>query len=257
MNFIYTILIFLLISLECNRYDNVRKLDSFLDCIDLKNLQSEDFFENSTDQKFATLITQGDTAKMADWITDNFSYNTLNSKRKISFLTWSFLNFNKPSFMFLLIRGGDPNQRICSQQTIVSASLILEDSFFLSRALSYGGNPNIIFPTSNEQLIFYSIMNNSLQNLKILLKNNADPNVRDTHENTPLIVAASINRFDMALELLRHGADPTLKDKWGYDFIDELIERNDLNKQGMAERQMVIDWFTKNRSELAIQRAIK
>lgn len=60
-------------------------------------------------------------------------------------------------------------------------------------------------------------------------KYNADPNLQDeTYGNTPLISAVKGNNIGMVLFLLRHGANPSIRDYEDYSSFDHAANKNDI-----------------------------
>ena len=47
----------------------------------------------------------------------------------------------------------------------------------------------------------------------------ANLNHQSTDGTTPLTTAAMPRNYDLAYEMLMQGADPTIKDQWGYDLV--------------------------------------
>ena len=60
-----------------------------------------------------------------------------------------------------------------------------------------------------------------VQLLQILLKNGANPNIRNNHGKTPLQIAAKENDSESVRLLLKYGADPNIADKKGYKALCE------------------------------------
>jgi len=65
-----------------------------------------------------------------------------------------------------------------------------------------------------------------IKELSRLLKARVDPNACDYDTRTGLHLAACGGNFAVCKLLLRHGADPTLKDRWGITPIDEANRTN-------------------------------
>ena len=51
--------------------------------------------------------------------------------------------------------------------------------------------------------------------VEVLLKHSADPNIKNRWDNTPLLMASFKGHKDIVELLLKHGADPNVKDQWG------------------------------------------
>lgn len=62
--------------------------------------------------------------------------------------------------------------------------------------------------------LLVAIINDRLDIVKLLLENGADPNCVDAQGRTPLVMALETkkpNAIQIAIELLRHGANPELR----------------------------------------------
>ena len=88
----------------------------------------------------------------------------------------------------LLDNGMDPN-RDCDENgnSCVMYSSIIGNSEALNILLSHGGNPNVI----NNELtpLIAAIIGGNIQSVEILLKNNADPNLKVHDDASPLVMA--------------------------------------------------------------------
>lgn len=61
----------------------------------------------------------------------------------------------------------------------------------------------------DERLLSFLVIENGVEGVRFCLENGFDPNHRDRHfGTTPLHKACQLNYFDVAQELLKHGADP-------------------------------------------------
>jgi ankyrin repeat protein len=88
-------------------------------------------------------------------------------------------------------------------------------------------------PPSSSDLNSYqgllaAVAHNNPEQVQQLLNEGADLEQRDTHERTPLLVAAHLSFDDVASILLEAGADPNSLDKQHYDLITIAAVNNDV-----------------------------
>ena len=67
---------------------------------------------------------------------------------------------------------------------------------------------------------------NNLQRVQLLLEKNADPNIGDLENYTPLMYIASVGNRELAALFLKYGAKIDLKDSTGKSALDHLREHN-------------------------------
>lgn len=56
-----------------------------------------------------------------------------------------------------------------------------------------------------------------IRNIEVLISEGLDVNSADANGHTPLIFAAMAGKADVVKELLKKGADPSIKDSMGHD----------------------------------------
>lgn len=92
----------------------------------------------------------------------------------------------------------------------------LENPDYLRALLEHGGDPNLIVNRQwNIPVLYRAIMSRRPDNVLLLLEFGADIDHRDGANVTPLNRATTARMFEIALLLLRQGADPTIKNRWG------------------------------------------
>lgn len=73
--------------------------------------------------------------------------------------------------------------------------------------LRYSADPNCSFPNqSNRTAVFYAVINNQKQFVRVLLESGANPNMKDSSGNTIIDYATSMGAKDMITLLLQYGA---------------------------------------------------
>ena len=132
--------------------------------------------------------------------------------------------------------GADPNlisrwrERDSSlrAESAMELAAMFESPELLQILLENGGNPNLV--TSDRTMrtpIFNAILHDRARNIELLLMSGADINHRDLAMATPIEYAVKSTSYSMALLLLRKGADPTIKDRWGRNAVDITKEFGD------------------------------
>ena len=96
-------------------------------------------------------------------------------------------------------------------------ALSTDDSDYLRMLLEYGGDPNQRVGEGTTTVIYQAVMYNQIVNVRLLIEAGANLNHQDSSGKTPMLTAANINNYDMIFFFLEHGADPTIKNRWGYD----------------------------------------
>ena len=110
-------------------------------------------------------------------------------------------------------------------RAVLEKMLENKDQRFLEAALRQGLDPDY---TPNEaqkrSLLFFAVSSHSQPAIETLLAAGANIDWQDCSGYTPMIDARMGRNFITAWFLLRNGADPTLKDKLGHDFVWGLKE---------------------------------
>jgi ankyrin repeat protein/uncharacterized RDD family membrane protein YckC len=134
----------------------------------------------------------------------------------------SILFNNKLAFKFLLDSGADIDQQNNSGQTALHAALFQKDTYFIAMLLKNGAN--FYLRDSSEQSAFtQALLSNDISIVKLFLKHNADVNYQYKRDETPLtLVAKGCQNYEMTRFLLKSGADPDLRDKYGFSTRDGL-----------------------------------
>jgi uncharacterized protein len=157
-------------------------------------------------------------------------------KEGMTALSWAFLQGNRKGYQYLSERGANPDLQM-TRSTLTSDGLIdgnspmslasmHEDPWYLEITLKHIWNA-----VKGESPIFQCMMlfdhlrpRPRIEQLKMLIASGADLNARNRSDLTPLMNAAQLNRYDMTHILLKAGADPELKTKWGTTIIYEINE---------------------------------
>ena len=88
-----------------------------------------------------------------------------------------------------------------------------KDDKMIELLLKAGANPNVMEKNGLYSALSWSVSDNSISTVRLLLDNGADVNYQVKKSETALTVAAKgCKKFDMVSLLLIHGADPELMD---------------------------------------------
>ncbi|MCR6657498.1 MAG: ankyrin repeat domain-containing protein [Opitutus sp.] len=105
------------------------------------------------------------------------------------------------------------NAVLSDGSSAVSIAASIDDSTYLEMLLNSGGDPNLFNPLREYSPLFASLEHAKIENIKILLRHGTIVDATDRNGNTVLKSAAVMNQYDVAFELLKAGADPTIKNK--------------------------------------------
>lgn len=159
-------------------------------------------------------------------------------------LFWAMRNYE--GFNRLLELGADPNVVYGDGGTIIHRAVELDDSRFLRTVLKHGGDPNIVSGGAIAGVplkwtpLFKAIHQDS-EKINMLIEAGADLNVQDGFGNTPAMMAARRQRFEIVYILLESGADYSVKNDAGKSLLDWIAEERG---KSIASREEA-DWFRK------------
>jgi hypothetical protein len=189
-------------------------------------------------------------------------------KDGITPLFWAMAKDSVIGFESLLRQGADlkapafdprlagPGERT---QQVIELVVTAFNTGFLKAAIESGFDPDYVpDPQTNESLLFQTVMTNYAEAASILLAAGADVNWQNNNGNTPTAKAHLINDYRLVSLFFDHGADLTIKDKWGYDiaagiklwgtrgvtpeqrpFFDKIVA--ELEKRGLITQQDIVE----------------
>ena len=179
------------------------------------DLKASEIFTDSSVLKLALASAKGNTKEIEKLIASGVNPNS-EGIHKLTPLFYSLSNDNLIGFTALLKNGANPNH-LWEGGGSVLHSLNYLDKEYLEVALKFGGDPNLISSRTNATPIFNAVSPNNKQNLDALIKAGANINAQNSMKQTPMSLAATYGQYDVVLKLLSLGADPFMKDNWGYD----------------------------------------
>lgn len=198
---------------------------------ELERMQTADFFEDPAQRALAAAVEKGQLDEAQAAIEQGAEVNAV-GQHGMAPLFWALAKQNIDGFRFLLEQGADPNIVVDlpkhfqdRQAGAMEMAAQLEDSSYLRSLLEHGGDPNTIVNSRwDTPLLYRAIMSRRPDNVRLLLEFGADVNHRDNAGKTPLIEAVTARMFEMALLLLRSGADPTIENQWGNTPADLVMQ---------------------------------
>lgn len=157
------------------------------------------------------------------------------------------------SVQALLEAGADPNRPGAGGQAPVHAAAFAPDPAPLREVLSHGGDPDLRNPETGTTPLMQAILGRHAEQVALLLRAGADPNLADLKRDTPLHVAARTNDGDTILQLLRRGAQPLARNAGGASFQDYYFSfnRQVLNPESLAHRREIVAWLKAHNVPLA------
>lgn len=196
----------------------------------VKSIRPELFFDSQLQINLAKASTDEDTNQMRSLIERGADVN-FSARNGMRPLFWALINMNFNSFKFLLDHGADPNAVVVNMKPPAENALTLAarlaEAKYLVELLSHGANPNTAVSIIKKTAIFTALSYHKTNNIAVLLKYGADINFTTTGGTTPMNYAIERGSFQMALFLFESGANPFIRDKWGYSAIDIIREFGD------------------------------
>ena len=193
----------------------------------LWKMQPDQYFDNPKEVQLANAVATGNLTLAQQSLDDGVDVNRV-GREGMTPLFWAISKQNLQGFRWLLDHGANANtltrwQTADGQTEIASAlalAAVMKDSSYLQMLLDHGGDPNAVTNDWEQTPIYAVIMRRGIDNVKLLIEYHADLNHQDKSLKTPMLEAVNARMYAIALLLLQSGADPTVKDKWGYSTVD-------------------------------------
>lgn len=166
-------------------------------------------------------------------------------ERGTSLLQWAMLNQCKAGFESLLTAGADPSHTDETGDTVMLYAAKANDPEYLDILLAHKVDPNAPNTVTGKTPLMYALFGGRDEQFHKLLAGGADPNLADPFGDTPLHVAAAINDFGHALDLLKAGANPTARNKHGDTFqrVFYVTPTKVLAAETIRQREAVLSWL--------------
>ncbi len=181
-------------------------------------------------------------------ITDHPHLLSLTTADGTTLLQWALAENNRKAFGLLLKAGADPAQPGFEGDTVIHDAAGHRNPKWLKLLLKSGASPNVRNAQSGAVPLRRALIANGDKQFEMLLKASANPNLADATGNTPLHVAAQINKPWHVYMLLTNRADPAdpfIRNAQGHTFQRYLFMTEDrlLNKRTREARQVVLDYL--------------
>ena len=196
--------------------------------IALKNMKAKDFYTDEVQIAFVESVGKKDVARMSEWLARGGDVNAV-GKEEMHPLFWAMSKKSLVGFEFLLENGANPEASVSSLDgkfttNIYDWALGADDPSYLKLLLKHGMDPNRPIAFAGNTVMDTAILHNRMNQVRLLVEAGANLNHQDGSGITPAKNAATVHNYTMVLFFLENGADPTLKNKWGYDLVSH-IER--------------------------------
>lgn len=192
---------------------------------------TEIFGKGTPALELAKAAGRGDVKEVNRLVASGVNVNTA-GQHDITPLWWALWKKNYEGFIALLNQGANPNAQHADGYPIMYLAADMNDSRFLEATLNHGGNPNLPGRGGWPPLVM-AVQSGFKTNVDLLLAAKADANWHDSisGETLPMVAIGSRVDYEMAYQLLEHGADPTLKAFHGKTLADtiELVSKNASN----------------------------
>lgn len=178
----------------------------------LLNLEELNF--SKADRVLATAAGNGDVKSINIAIKQGANVNSIGTNG-LPVLFWPLRQQNFVGFESLLQKGANPNYSWDTGFSVVELTSGLKENEYLKAVLKNNGNPNYINPASKRTPLIASTVNSLKKNISLLLDAGANIDYQDSAGESALFYAINLGQYDTAIFLLKEGADPKLKDIWG------------------------------------------
>ncbi len=216
-------------------------------------MKARDYFGTELQIRFAESVARGDEKRMRALLKQGADVNAV-GRLDMRPLFWALCKQSIKGFQFLLENGADPNITATLEGETVSVmelTALMENPEYLRLALKQGGDPNTRMGTTKDTVIYEAIMHHRIGNVQILIAAGANVNHQGNSGETPIITAGAINQYDIVHLLLKAGADPSIKDRWGWDRIERFASRT------MKPENKQYEWYLKVIQELKRQKLME
>jgi uncharacterized protein len=233
----------------------------------LKAMKASDYFTDPLQRQLAEAVQRGDQKAIDNAVLQGAKVNST-GKDGLPLLLWALAKQNLVGFESLLKHGADlkanvrdpsltpPGQRT---ERVIELVVAEPDTAYLQAAMQSGFSPDFVADAdARETLLFRTIDGHVTRSADILVATNANIDHTNWATITPMAHAQEVNYYEMVWFLLERGADPTIKDKWGYDiaanikqygtrgvfpeqmpFFDKVVA--ELEKRGLITRQDIVN----------------
>jgi ankyrin repeat protein len=194
---------------------------------EIKRMKADRYFTDRIQAEFVTVIGRGDVKLARQLLAQGAVVDAVGSEGMTA-LYWAIAKQNFAGFRFLLEYGASPNaltrwtdaDGVEQWASAIELAAMLEDSRYLSALLEAGADPNQIVNSSEQTAIYIALLHRRYDNAALLIENGADIDHQSKSLTNPIGDAVYQRAYASALFLLRAGANPTIKNRWGKNAVD-------------------------------------
>lgn len=165
----------------------------------------------------------GDLEEIKQFIRGRGNVNKTDSDHGRSLLFWATKEGHEEIVSFLLENGADPNLEDHDGWTPISWAL---EGQILNMLISSGANVNHVNKHDETPLFSAVRFGEAIEQVEILLKAQANPNIKEQHGFSPLEIAARNEDLESAILLMKHGARVNSVDEYGNSPLYWALIRN-------------------------------
>lgn len=156
--------------------------------------------------------------------------------RSVTLMQWAILNQQPESLAALLQEHADPFQSGMQGDTAWHTAASVQGAHYMQILLEGSMKPDVRNSVTLATPLAAAVMAGRGVQVILLLVAGVDPNIADRMGDTPLHLAGKTNAPDLALRLLKAGADPELRNKQGATF-QQYFAMTPLNIQSAEMQQ--------------------
>lgn len=214
----------------------------------MSNADASNVFSDAKTIALANAALAGDSARVHTLVAEGANPNA-QGKDDVTLLEWTMLRQSKPGMTALLDAGANPSLPGLGGDTVLHMAAKASDPGYLKLLLDHGADPNAPHGVTQAPPIDAALMSPRNDTFELLLAHHADPNRPDRMGDTPLHVAAQVHKPQCVLQLLKAGADPSLRNKHGNTFQTyfNIVPVGGLNPTAKAEHDAVHQWLREHR----------
>lgn len=157
-------------------------------------------------------------------------------EQAVTLMQWAILNQQPESLAALLQEHADPFQPGMQGDTAWHTAATVQDAHYMQILLKNNIRPDARNSVTLATPLAAAIMAGREIQVILLLVAGVDPNIADRVGDTPLHLAGKSNAPDLALRLLKAGADPEARNKQGATF-QQYLAMTPLNIQSAEMQQ--------------------
>jgi uncharacterized protein len=222
----------------------------------MSNADADNVFSDARTVALANAALSGNSARVRTLVAEGVNPNA-QGKDEVTLLEWALLQQSKPGMNALLDAGANPSKPGMDGDTVLHLAARANDPGYLKLLLDRGADPNAPNGVTQSPPIDAALMNPQNDAFELLLAHHADPNRADRMGDTPLHVAAQVHKSQCVLDLLKAGANPSLRNKRGNTFQSyfNILPVGGLNPAAQALHDEVHQWLREH--QVAVEEGVR